>query len=108
MKNTVIAVGASLIFLLSAAPATAQSDSFLYERVSVADLNLNSREGLARMDARILAAARRLCADSGATGPQSSPRLKNCVIEAVASAKQQRARLVSAARQTRETALHMN
>lgn len=99
MKKTVIVVGASLLMLQAAAAAAAEPGSTLSERVAVADLNLNSEEGLATLDRRIHAAARRVCSDSHAGATMPSLYIRLCVRGAVSAANRQRDRLVSMAKQ---------
>lgn len=70
-------------------------------RVSVADLDLTTRAGVAELDRRIHRAAARICIANRPRTPIEMRAEARCRMEAIAGAAQQRERAIAAARAER-------
>lgn len=84
----------ALLFGAGAASAQPAEQQMPVERVRVADLNLASSEGRARLDERLRAAANRVCEVGGSQDLWTFRFSRKCVESALANAKRQRDRII--------------
>lgn len=94
-KIILSSLAVSLLALLST-PAFAKTVSI---PVPYADLKLSSADGLATLDSRIKAAAKRICEPVAVRGPLQNPTRATCVRKVIASAQPQVAAILREHRQ---------
>jgi UrcA family protein len=87
-----------LALALAATPAAAGEIQLRSERVAVADLDLATEAGVARLDARLERAAARACEKPGLVTGWDRMLVADCRARALASVAPQRADAISAAR----------
>ena len=89
----VIAIAAAAAF-----PVAAEEISLRSERVRVADLDLNTPEGVAALDRRLSRAAVRACEGSGLTTVWDNRVAERCQVRTLARVADQRDQVIAAAR----------
>lgn len=92
----VIAAGAAVSFPAAAA-AQASPNRIVSERVSYADLDLGSAQGVATLDGRLGAAIRRLCGSGRIRSSVEQVQRRSCRREAQSSVRPQRTLAIAGA-----------
>lgn len=98
MKTLLLSVAAAVVLAgpVQAAPILVVTEPVRSERVSVADLNLNSLAGQARLEGRLRAAAEKVCEADGDRSLETVLNVRKCYSAAVAAAIRQGDDLVDA------------
>ncbi|KRA84002.1 UrcA family protein [Altererythrobacter sp. Root672] len=95
MRKIIVPALATLTLAISTAPASAETRSI---PVQYTDLNLNSPEGMATLEGRIEAAAKRICGKAEVRRVQDGVDHQRCVRETQASVTLEVARLSDTSR----------
>jgi UrcA family protein len=90
-----------MIALVLAIPGTATAGAPRSKAVTTADLDLSTRDGVARLDRRLAAAARDVCRRPGADLSNRTAEAR-CQAEALADVAARRGQLIAAAQGNRE------
>jgi UrcA family protein len=85
----------ALLFVQATSAGAAEADAPPFERVSVADLNLDSPEGRATLDLRIVAAAKKVCSGRETSVLRPEQSLAQCRAAAVSRANAKRDRILA-------------